>query len=216
MEATQTAAAPSFETVWAALQETDRIVKEVGELQKETARRQEETAQQMKETDRMIKELNESQEETDRQIKDNNKRFGEFTNRFGEVVEYMIAPNLREKFREIGLNFPKANSGTRVKDYDNNIFFEIDVMLENGEKALLVEVKTKLTIEDVKAHIARIEKMRKYADLHGDKRAFLGAAAGVVMTDNVKEYALEQGLYVIEPSGETFNITPPNGPPKEW
>ena len=36
------------------------------------------------------------------------------------------------------------------------------------------------------------------------------------MTPHVKKYALGQGLYVIEPSGETFNITPPNGKPKEW
>jgi hypothetical protein len=36
------------------------------------------------------------------------------------------------------------------------------------------------------------------------------------MTANVKKYALNQGFYVIEPSGETFNITPPNGQPKEW
>jgi len=81
---------------------------------------------------------------------------------------------------------------------------------------MLVEVKTKLTTEDVKEHIERLEKMRAYADSHGDKRAFLGAVAGVVMTDNVKKYALDQGFYVIEPSGETFNITPPNGKPKEW
>jgi len=206
MEATQTASPPSFESVWAALQETDRIVKEnareVKEALKETARRQEETDRQMK--------------ETDRQIKDFNKRFGEFTNRFGEVVEYMIAPNLLEKFREIGLKFLQASPNAVFSDRENGIFFEVDVFLQNGEKAMLVEVKTKLTIEDVKAHIARIEKMRKYADLHGDRRAFLGAAAGVVMTSNVEEYALEQGLYVIEPSGETFNITPPHGQPKEW
>jgi hypothetical protein len=81
---------------------------------------------------------------------------------------------------------------------------------------MLVEVKTKLTTEDVKDHIKRLGKMRNYADLHGDKRAFLGAVAGVVMTSDVKEYALGQGFYVIEPSGETFNITPPNGKPKEW
>ena len=81
---------------------------------------------------------------------------------------------------------------------------------------MLVEVKTKLTTEDVKEHIKRIEKIRKYADLHGDKRIFLGAVAGVVMTSNVKRYALKQGFYVIEPSGETFNITPPSGKPKEW
>ncbi|MDR1870200.1 MAG: hypothetical protein LBQ82_09495 [Treponema sp.] len=179
---------PSFESVWAALQETDRIVKE--------------TARQMQETDRHM-------QETD-------KRFGKLNNRFGEIVEYMVAPNLRGKFRELGLNFPKANPNSDVSDYDNNIFLEIDVMLENGDKALLVEVKTKLTTEDVKDHIARLEKMRKYADLHGDKRTFLGAVAGIVMTSNVKEYALGQGFYVIEPSGETFNITPPSGKPKEW
>jgi hypothetical protein len=161
-------------------------------------------------------ELTESQKETDRQMKEYNKRFGDFTKRFGEVVEYMVAPNLREKFKEFGLNFPKSNSNTDVSDHDNNIFLEIDVMLENGDKAMLVEVKTKLTTENVKDHIARLEKMRKYADLHGDKRTFLGAVAGVVMTSNVKEYALGQGFYVIEPSGETFNITPPKGQPKEW
>jgi len=81
---------------------------------------------------------------------------------------------------------------------------------------MLVEVKTKLTTTDVKDHVKRLEKMRVYADLRGDKRAFLGAVAGVVMTPNAKKYALEQGFYVVEPSGETFNITPPNGKPKEW
>jgi hypothetical protein len=210
MEATQTTNPPTFESVWALMQENAQGMKELRESQKETARQM---------------------EETDRQIKEYNKRFGDFTNRFGEVVEYMIAPNLREKFSEMGLNFLQANSGTRVADYGNSIHFEVDVMLENGDKALLVEIKTKLTTENVQEHIARLEKMRKYADLRGDKRTFLGAVAGVVMAANVKEYALGQGFYVIEPaggepslayarsaegSGETFNITPPNGQPKEW
>ena len=196
----------TFEKVWATL---DRITQK----QEELAKSQKETDQQMKETDRQIKE---TQKETDRQIKDFNKRFGEFTKRFGEVVEYMIAPNLREKFKEFGLKFPQACSNKDVSDFDNDIFLEIDVMLENGDKAMLVEVKTKLSTEYVKGHIKRLEKMRVYADLHGDKRTFLGAVAGVVMTPNVKKYALAQGFFVIEPSGETFNITPPNGKPKEW
>ena len=58
--------------------------------------------------------------------------------------------------------------------------------------------------------------MREYSNLHGDKRVFLGAVAGVVMTPYVKKYALLHGLYVIEPSGETVNITPPPNKPKEW
>ena len=157
----------------------------------------------------ILKEVGRKQDETARQL-------GEFTKRFGEVVEYMIVPNLCEKFIDFGLVFPKANSGTRVSDYTNNIHFEVDIMLENGDKAMLVEVKTKLLTEHIKEHIKRLEKMRKYSDLHGDKRAFLGAVAGMVVTANVKEYAIKQGLFVIEPSGEAFNITPPIKKPKEW
>ena len=186
---------PNYDTVWAVLQEVAKRQEETAKRQEETARRQEENAQQMKEY---------------------NKRFGDFTNRFGEVVEYLIAPNLREKFMELGLNFPTTSSGFNVRDHENNIFLEIDFFLQNGEKAMLVEVKTKLASEHIKDHIERLEKMRKYADLQGDKRTFLGAVAGVIIPDNIKENALKQGLYVIEPSGETFNITPPPGKPKEW
>jgi len=204
----------SFEQVWASL---DRLTESQKETDRQIKESQQETARQIKEsqleTDRQIKE---SQLETDRQIKDINKRFGEYSNRLGEIAEYMVAPNLREKFRELGFNFPKANRNSDVSDYDNNIFMEIDVMLENGDKALLVEVKTKLISDHVNAHIERLEKMRKYADLHGDKRSFLGAVAGVVIPDNIRKLALSNGLFVIEPSGETFRITPPSGNPKEW
>jgi len=96
------------------------------------------------------------------------------------------------------------------------ISLEVDIMLENGEKAILIEAKTKLTFERVDKHILRLEKMRKYANLQGDKRIFLGAVAGIVVTDEIRDYALSKGLYFIEYAGETFYITPPKGQPKEW
>jgi len=58
--------------------------------------------------------------------------------------------------------------------------------------------------------------------LRGDSRVFLGAVAGVVVTAEARNFALNQGFYLIEPCcpmdslGEDFNITPPNGKPKEW
>ena len=203
MEAAQTANPPSFETVWAALQE-------VAERQKETDRQMKESAE------RLNREMKESAARLDRQMQETDRRLGKLGNRMGEVIEHMVAPNLREKFKDLGLNFPQANQNSDVADYDNNIFLEIDVKLENGDKVMLVEVKTNLTIKDVKDHIKRLKKMRVYADLHGDKRTFLGSVAGAVITANAKEYALGMGLFVIEPSGETFNIIPPNGQPKEW
>jgi len=155
-------------------------------------------------------------QENAKHMKELDRVIGRLGNRFGEVVEYMVAPDLRKKFREYGLIFQQSNQGTVIEDYENEIFFEIDIKLENGDKALLVEVKSKLTTEGVQEHIERLEKMRTYADLHGDKRAFLGAVAGIVMTPNVKNYALKQGFFVLEPAGDVFNITPPNGEPREW
>ena len=219
MEAVQTArhpqdaTPPNFESVWALFQE-------IGEKQKETDRQMKENAErldrQMQETDRKMQETDRKMQETDRKMQETDRRLGKLGIRMGEVIEYMVAPNLREKFRELGYDFPQANQNSDVSDRKNKIFLEIDVKLENGDKVMLVEVKTKPTTKDVKDHIKRLDKMRVYADLHGDKRTFLGAVAGAVMTDNVKEYALKQGFFVIEPSGETFNIIPPNGKPKEW
>jgi hypothetical protein len=214
MPATQTARhpdanPPTFESVWASFQENDRIIKEHAKEMEKLRKSQEELRESQKETDRQMKE-------TDRQIKDYNKRFGDFTRRFGEVVEYMIAPNLVKKFRDYGFKFHDAMTDRVFSDDDDNALFEVDIVLQNGETAMLVEVKTKLTTEDVKEHVERLENMRAYANLHGDKRMFLGAVAGVVMTPHVKKYALGRGFFVIEPSGETFNITPPNGQPKEW
>jgi hypothetical protein len=206
----------TFEQVWTSIMElkeiqkkTDLQIEEAARIVKENARRQAETDRQMQETDRQMKE-------TDRQMKEYNKRFGEFTNRFGEIVEYMVAPNLREKFRELGLNFPKANPDQDISDTEHNIYLEVDVILENGDKAILVETKTKPVAGDVRDHVKRLEKMRRYADLHGDKRKFLGAIAGVVMTKSIKQNILKQGFFAIEPSGETFNIIPPQGQPREW
>ena len=225
-----------FEQVWAALMETkarqEESKKEFDRLMKESRERDEETKKEfdrqleksredfdreMKESrERFDRQMEKSREDSDRQKKEFNERLGAFTNLFGEISEYVIAPKLREKFTEFGFDFQKTNRNTSVSDRTNNISLEIDVMLENGDNALLVEIKTKLTIERINAHVERLNKMRKYANLHGDKRTFLGAVAGVVVSEEAREYALNQGFFLIEPSGDNFNITPPNGEPREW
>jgi hypothetical protein len=133
------------------------------------------------------------------------------------MVEYMIIPNLVAKFDKLGFTFTKANR-TEITDREHDIFTEVDALLENGNQVMAVEIKTKPNTEDIKDHVERMEKLRKYADLHDDKRKYLGAMAGVVFTESEKIYALKSGFYVIEPSGETFNITRPKGKyhPREW
>jgi hypothetical protein len=234
----------TFEKVWAALMENREQLKETGQHLKETDRQIKETGQQLKASqvkfDEELKashakfdeELKASQEKFDRQMEESraqfdremqesnrefNKRFGKFFNTFGDMLEYMILPNLVSKFAELDFTFTKANQ-TEIQDREHGIFLEIDALLENGDKVMAVEVKNKPSIDDIQYHIERMEKLRLYADLHNDKRAYLGAIAGVVFSEGNKIYALKKGLYVIEPSGETFKITEPKGEyhPHEW
>jgi hypothetical protein len=74
---------------------------------------------------------------------------------------------------------------------------------------MIVEVKSKPGAVDITEHIERMLKVRSHADLQNDKRKYLGAVAGMVFNDNEKTFAMKNGFYVIEPSGETFTITAP-------
>ena len=202
METTQNnISTPSHEEIWAILREVAEKQKELDHIFKEAAERQKETERQMKE----------SAERLDKQL-------GKLGNRFGEMVEYQVMPNLVEKFRKLGFVFTKAYPHATIEDDENNIITEIDITLENGDKVMIVEVKSKLSAADISEHIERMQKIRAHADLHGDKRVILGAIAGMIMNKDEKLFALKNGFYVIEPSGETFTITVPEGPysPREW
>ncbi|MDR0486831.1 MAG: hypothetical protein LBG91_01155, partial [Treponema sp.] len=79
-----TANAPTFESVWAILEKNAVEMEKLRESQKETERI-------MKETQAAFQA-------------DFNDRIGKFTTLFGEMTEYMVAPKLREKFTEFGLD----------------------------------------------------------------------------------------------------------------
>jgi hypothetical protein len=184
---------PSFQTVWAMMKENERFMKKSSE-----------------EFDHWIKE-------TDRIVKNNARKIGDLGNRFGEMIEHMVMPNLLTKFRELGFVFTEAYPHSVIKDIENNIHAEIDITLKNGDKVMIVEVKSKPTAADITEHVERMEKIKVYAGLHGDRRKFFGAVAGMVFNESEKTFAMKCGFYVIEPSGETFTITAPEGnPPREW
>ena len=213
---------PSFETVWAALQEVAEQQKETDRLQKKYAEQREKDTIQWEKDAEQRKEEAEQRKEEHRQWRERSnqldKQLGKLGNRFGEMIEYMVAPNLITKFHELDLDFDKANLDSIISDKKHNIYTEVDITLENGDKVMLVEVKSKPVTADITEHIERMQKVRAYADFRGDKRKFLGAIAGMIIKENVKAFALKNGFYIIEPSGETFNITAPKGiySPQEW
>ena len=210
----------TYEGILEMFRETDRRFKE-------TARRFKETARRFKETDRRFKENAEQMKETDRkfketaeQIKETNKKISALGSRIGEIIESMVAGNILDKFQKLGYDVTGCSPNKSFKHKELGISGEIDLLLDDGDVAILIEVKTTLKTVDVREHIERLEKYRRYADARGigDKRRFIGAVAGAVVSDEATQFALENGMYVLVQSGEAIEIvTPPDGfTAKEW
>jgi len=156
--------------------------------------------------------LNKAKDEAWAAIRETQKNIGGLNNSLGSMVEHILTPGLPKKFKKFGYSF------TRIAGYKyaTGVWAQIDGMLENGTQAMAVEVKMTLRQSDIDDHILRMEKIRKFADEHGDKRQFIGAIAAIITDEPTKNYALKKGLFVIEPSGEDVKVTKPEGKARVW
>jgi hypothetical protein len=122
--------------------------------------------------------------------------------------------------RETNNPFGKVSTNVLIETKAEGTIAEIDIFLENGDCAMAVEVKSQPTTEGIKTHCGRMERLRLYSNKHNDTRKLYGAIAGAIFSDNAKDYALKQGLYIIEQSGDksgdTVKITEPENRAKTW
>jgi hypothetical protein len=171
------------------------------------------TDKALEELARAQKDLVRTQTESEKRL---NKKFEKLGDRLGELIEAMVEGGIIRLFQKQGYKFTCCSRHVTFRNEELHVAGEVDLFLENGEYALLVEVKTNLSVNDVKNHVRRLRKYRIYADARGDKRQFLAAAGGGVVRENVREFALKQGMYVIQQSGENVELIPPKGKAKVW
>ncbi|MDR3192467.1 MAG: hypothetical protein LBT87_05330 [Treponema sp.] len=165
----------------------------------------------------MFQETDRKFRETDRKLQETDRKISKLGSRIGDLVEELMVPNILEKFKRQGYVFGKVAPNVRYSDPQGRIVAEVDILLENGDTALAVEVKTNLTDGDVRDHVERMGKLRRYAEEHRDGRRLLGAVAGAIATEEVKAFAVKSGFFVLEQSGDTVRINVPQGfKPREW
>ena len=150
----------------------------------------------------LLMDIAKRQKKTDRMI-------GELGNRFGELAEHLVSPNIKEKFNELDFVFEQVSHNIRIADSSGIFLAEIDILLENGDTVIAVEVKARALQKDVDEHINRMEVLRRRADTRNDKRKFQGAIATAIISDEVRNYILKNGFYVIEQTGDTVKINIP-------
>jgi len=204
---------------WAAIRETQQAHKETEKAIKEAHenifglnKARDEAWAAIKENQKNIFGFNKARDEAWAAIKETQKNIGGLGNTLGSIVEHLLTPGLPKKFKMLGFSFNRIVS----YKFEEGVYAQIDGMLENGEQAVAVEVKTTLRREDIDKHLLRMEKIRKHADEHHDKRKFMGAMAATIIDDNTRNYALDRGLFVIEPSGDDVKVTKPEGEVKVW
>ena len=178
----------------------DEVWQLLGELiqaQKETERllneQREETNRRFQETERLLKEQS---QRVDQQL-------GQLTNRLGEFVESQVRPAAVRLFRERGINVQEISSDLSLQTGQDGI--EIDIFVVDGTEAIAIEVKSKLSQDDVDEHLERLGKFKRLLPRYQSFN-ILGAVAAMVIPGDVARYAYRKGLFVIAQSGEDLVI----------
>ena len=159
-------------------------------------------------------------EATERSISATNTKIGALDLRVGKMVEKLVGEgNLVAQFRELGYKVKRHSRHMIFGEEGTSESGEIDLFMEDGDVAVLVEVKTTLKMDHVVEHIERMEKYRRFADADGKNgKRFVGAVAGTIIAENVVNFAHDNGLYVIIQSARAVEILaqPEGFKAKEW
>ena len=163
---------------------------------------------------KLFAETDKRMRETDRKLQETTKNVDSLTGKWGKFVEGLVAPAAERLFRERGIRVDRVYQRARARK--NGEGMEIDVLAVDGEHAVLIEVKSTLGIDDVREHIDRLGKFKRFFPEYADRKA-VGAVAGIVIDEGVDRFAYKNGLFVIAQSGDTVRVLNDDKfVPKEW
>jgi len=191
------------------------LFRESEQERKEYQRTSQQAFEQYRQTaEREMAELRETVEQTSRQVAQTNKQVGGLTSRWGEFVENLIKPAAARLFQEKGIDVHLT--ALRVTGQDDKGSIEIDILVENTTEVVAIEVKSHLEVRDVKRFLQTLERFKKVFPKHKSDKLY-GAVAGIKVDERANEYAIQEGLFLIQPAGDSVIIANShNFEPRVW
>jgi hypothetical protein len=125
------------------------------------------------------------------------------TTRWGQFVENLVEPAVLRLFQERGIEVQEIAHPIQSKRPGAEM--EIDIFAVNGDVAVAVDVKSRLSRQDVDDFLARLGRFHQAFRHYGGYQIY-GAMAGIEIDQGVDRYAYQQGLFVIKQTGETVAI----------
>jgi len=169
----------------------------------EEKRRAEEEKRRAEADERRRAESEARMKALDKQIAETNKQIGNLTGEWGLFVEEMVRPAAETVFQERGIAVHEVYPRMRARR--NGESMEIDVFVSNDDEGVAIEVKTTLGEGDVRKFMSTLSRLKRFFPRFADIRLY-GAVAGVDIPDQVRDFAINQGLFVLGQSGETVAI----------
>lgn len=179
------------------------------ESKKRATEREQRAAEFAVETKRLIAE-------NDRLIKRLARQIGEVSDTLGRFAEEQVRPMIARLFEKYGIILNETHQRIRVLR-NGEFFLEIDLLLVNTIYSVVVEVKHTLRHRDIDNHLLRLSKLEEHPSSAIKGTTMYGAVAGMIVSDEVEQYAMKNGLYVIKTKGENVSISNPTDfVPKQW
>ena len=132
-----------------------------------------------------------------------NKQVAGLSSRWGEFVENLVKPAAAQLFREQGIDV--HHTALRVDAQDGQGSLEIDILVENTNEVVAIEVKSHLEVRDVKRFLQTLERFKIAFPKYQDYKLY-GAVAGIKIDERSDVYATQEGLFLIEPAGDSVII----------
>ena len=193
---------PTFESVWALIQENAR----------KAEKSREDYERRMKETDLQIEKsrkdyerrMKKSHEEYERRMKKMEETMGSWTNNHGSFAEeYFFNSFENGKQDFFGETFDKIEKN--IKNSAKNLRDEYDIVMYNGAYVAIIEVKYKAHKNDLPKILNKAKTFRILCPDYKDSKIYLGLAS-MSFYPELEQECIDQGIAVIKQVGDKVII----------
>ena len=179
--------APTFESVWALLQEN---------------------ALQQKENDRLFKE---SQIKFEKQVKENDRQMEKLRQELGGLAhsqgsfaeEYFFNSFEQDQKNFFGKKFDEIERN--IKGHSKGLRDEYDIVLYNDAVVAIVEVKFKVQEKDIDKILKKAETFRVLFPVYKEFGIYLGLAS-LVFPSHLEQECIKKGIAIIKQIGDKVVI----------
>lgn len=193
-------------------QETERILRE--SLERSQTAFEQRMAESKAEADRRAAEAEERLAKTEAIAAQANQAVSNLSSRWGRFVENTVAPSVLRLFQAKGIAVQEVYQRVRSARANRNL--EVDIFAVDDDVAVIVEVKSRLTQNDIR-QVLNTLSLFKEAFPHYAAYRIYGAVAAIEIDRDVDTYAYNQGLFVIVQAGDRVEISnTPNFTPQTW